>query len=243
METDTLAVHLISKNFSGIHALSDVSLKVSRHEIVGLIGPNGSGKTTLVNIISGFITPDSGQIMVNGVDTTGWQPYRICRQGISRTFQTGHLFRSLSVRENVEIGVGMAFKRRIDQHVQNFLERLDLVSWAEKNAASLPYGIQRRLEIARALGTCPNFILLDEPAAGLNEEESDALMRVIRAVHQDAEIGCGVLIIDHDLRMILRLCDRVHVLNEGKTIAEGSPQEVRRHPEVIRAYMGSRDIL
>lgn len=238
-----LVTEEISKNFSGLQALSKVSLELPRGKILGLIGPNGSGKTTLLNIITGVLHPDHGRISIDNVNITGWETDKIARLGIVRTFQVARTFSDLSVRENVEVAV---MKRpgetqQIDMQVEHFLERLDLSEWSTTRASSLPYGVQRRLEIARALGARPRFLLLDEPAAGLNEEEVDELLSMIRGIRDDAEFECGILLIDHDLRMIMRCCDTIQVLNEGRTIAKGTPEEVRHEPAVIESYIGKED--
>ncbi len=228
----------VSKSFSGLKALWRVSLELEQGTILGLIGPNGSGKTTLINVVSGVIQPDEGQVRVAGTRATGLPPERIAALGVGRTFQTARLFGSLSVLENLMVGVTARNGRQVDRRAAGLLERFGLEEWAAVEAGTLPYGLQRRLEIARALGTDPRFLLLDEPAAGLNEEESEALLHMIRRLCE--EQGCGVLIVDHDLRLIMRLCDRIHVLNEGRTIAQGKPEEVRRDQGVIEAYLGSR---
>lgn len=233
-----LRVVKVSKSFSGLQALLDVSLTVPSGTIWGLIGPNGSGKTTLLNVISGILPPDGGQVWLGRTNLTGLRYDRIAKLGVARTFQTVRLFKSLTVVENVEASVTVVEAQGIDARVTALLDRFGLGPWASFQAGALPYGIQRRLEMARALGTRPKILLLDEPAAGLNENESEQLLAMIRAVRSDAEYGCSMLIIDHDLRLIMRLCDQIHVLNEGRTIAEGSPQEVRNHPTVIEAFLG-----
>lgn len=239
-----LRVEDISKTFAGLHALSDVSLELSDRTILGLIGPNGSGKTTLLNVITGVLSPDHGRVLVDDTDSTGWGPDRVAHLGIARTFQVARTFAGLSVQENIETAVTTAALPGldVDQEVALLLERLGLMEWANSMASVLPYGIQRRLEIARALGIRPKFLLLDEPAAGLNDEESDKLLTVITDIRSDPDFGCAILIIDHDLRLIMRLCDSIHVLNEGKTIAEGTPKEIRSHPKVIESYLGSSEI-
>jgi ABC-type branched-subunit amino acid transport system ATPase component len=230
----------LSKRFSGLQALNDVSIQLAKGEIVGLIGPNGSGKTTLINTISGVLHPEEGSIVFGDTDITGWDPDRIARLGMARTFQTARLFSSLTVIENLELGIMAASASNIDGKVDELLDRFGLENWAPDRAGTLAYGLQRRLEIARAVGSKPDFLLLDEPAAGLNEEESEQLLQLIRGLREPASLGCGTLIVEHDLAMIMRLCDRVHVLNEGQTLAEGPPEDVRSNPAVVEAYMGKR---
>lgn len=233
----------VSKSFAGLRALADVSLEVPTQTILGLIGPNGSGKTTLLNVLTGFLSPDQGRVFLDDMEITGRETDVIARLGVARTFQTARTFKALSVVENIEAAVVTAGTpgREIDARVTHLLHRLGLISWSAFNASVLPYGVQRRMEIARALGTNPRFLLLDEPAAGLNDEESNELLGVIRGIREDADFGCGILIIDHDLHLIMRLCDRIHVLNEGSTIAEGTPAEVRHNPHVIESYLGKSE--
>lgn len=234
-----LVVERVTKDFVGLRALNSVSLRLEQREILGLIGPNGSGKTTLINVLTGFLKPTSGRIRVNGVDITNWSPHKIAPLGLARTFQTIKLFLGLTVLENVEVAaVSAALPRfRARQYACEVLERLGVSHLADLPAGALPYGAERRVEIARALATTPKFMLLDEPAAGLNQAESDDLLRTLASIPQ--EIGCGILIVDHDMRLIMRLCHRVHVLNYGKTIGEGKPEEVRQNPEVLQAYLGT----
>ena len=235
-----LRVENLSKRFSGLQALSNVSMQLAKGKIMGLIGPNGSGKTTLINTISGVLHPEEGIIAFGGTDITGWNPDRIARLGLARTFQTARLFSSLTVIENLEVGIMAASGSNIDGQVDELLERFGLERWAMDRAGTLAYGLQRRLEIARAVGSKPEFLLLDEPAAGLNEEESEQLLQLIRGLRETTSLACGILIVEHDLAMIMRLCDRVHVLNEGQTLAEGPPEDVRNNPAVVEAYMGKR---
>jgi branched-chain amino acid transport system ATP-binding protein len=230
-----LSVEQLVKRFRGLSALGGVTLRVREGEIVGLIGPNGSGKTTLLNVASGVLRPTAGRVVVGGVDATGRRPHQLARLGVGRTFQQIRLFAEMTVFENVEVG---AVARGQDpEGVPALLERLGLTADADRLAVTLPYGQQRRVEIARALAGKPRFVLLDEPAAGMNEAESDALLRTIRAIRDDER--CAVLIVDHDLRLIMRLCERIHVLAEGRTICEGTAEEVRRDPGVIQAYLGT----
>ena len=232
---DALAVENVVKRFRGLRALDGVSLSVREGEIVGLIGPNGSGKTTLLNVASGVLDPTSGRVSVGGVDATGKKPHEVARLGVGRTFQQIRLFAEMTVEENVEVGAVARGAER--EEVGALLERLKLTADRDRLATTLPYGQQRRVEIARALAGRPRFLLLDEPAAGMNEVESDALLETIRLVRDDE--GCAVLVVDHDLRLIMRLCERIHVLAEGRTICEGTAQEVRRDPAVIQAYLGT----
>lgn len=208
-------------------------------EIKGLIGPNGAGKTTLVNAISGFQSMLAGKVLLAGRDVTGWSPDHLAREGLARTFQNVRLFGGLTVFENVEVGALEAARDRGEARANalGLLDRLGLQAHPKTLASALPYGLERRLAIARALATRPRFILLDEPAAGLNEIEGDELVAMIRDVR--AEYGCGVLVIDHDMRLILGLCERIQVLDHGRTIFEGSPAEVTSDARVIEAYLGS----
>jgi branched-chain amino acid transport system ATP-binding protein len=235
----TLIVQEIVKVFIGLRALNNVSLVLRQGEILGLIGPNGSGKTTLINVITGLLPKTSGRFFVDGTDYSGAPPYQIARAGVARTYQTIRLFKELTVRENIEvaaISVGFsrsAARRQADSMIQEF----GLELWANHLASELPYGLERRVEIARALAMSPKFLLLDEPAAGLNEEESDELLKILSPIPRAKKLG--MLIVEHDMRLIMSLCHRLHVLNYGKTIGEGTPEEVRRIPAVIDAYLGA----
>jgi len=225
-----------------VRALSDVTLDVHRGEVVGLIGPNGAGKSTLVNILSGFDRPDAGTVFLEGRDITAWSAHRRGRHGLGRTFQHGHSFAALSVRENVEVaalGVGVG-GRRAARRAEELLRLLRLERYADADASSLAHGDERRLGVARTLATEPRFVLLDEPAAGLPEAEADAFGTVVRSVSE--EHGAGVLLIDHNIGLILDVCDRIHVLDQGMTLAEGAPDEIRANLDVAAAYLGDRPV-
>jgi branched-chain amino acid transport system ATP-binding protein len=236
-----LVVDGVTKAFAGLTALDDVSLRLQPGEILGVMGPNGSGKTTLVNVISGVLRADAGRVEVDGRDVTRSNSLAVARAGVSRSFQTVRLFRGLSVRDNVQCVIRRP-RAPVDRIVDELLDRLRIGRLASTTAGSLPYGLQRRVEIARALATEPRYLLLDEPAAGLNDAESQDLESIIRGVADDPRSPLGVLIIDHDIRMITGLCDRLHVLSSGRTIAEGPPGIVRSDPEVVRAYLGDRRV-
>ena len=221
-----------------MRALREVSLELDRREVVGLIGPNGAGKSTLVNVLTGFDFPDAGAVELEGRDITRWSPHRRGRHGLARTFQHSRSFRSLSVRENVEVaalGAGAssgAARRRADE----LLERLRLRPFASAPAGSLPHGHERRLGVARALAGDPGFVLLDEPAAGLPESEIEDFAEVVRSVADEHD--AGVLLIDHNMALVMDVCDRIQVLDHGATLAEGTPGEIRANLDVAAAYLG-----
>jgi branched-chain amino acid transport system ATP-binding protein len=221
-----------------VQALEGVDLELRRSEVVGLIGPNGAGKTTLVNCITGFDLPDSGTVVLDDREITRWSARRRARAGLARTFQHGHLFGGLSVRENVEVaalGVG-ASPGTARTRARELLGLLDLEARAAEPAATLPHGDAMRLGVARALATEPRYVLLDEPAAGTSDAEVPAFVSVIRSIRDDH--GAGVLIIDHNMALIMEVCDRLYVLDEGRRIADGTPAEIRKNIDVAAAYLG-----
>ena len=223
-------------------ALRGVTLELQRGEVVGLIGPNGAGKSTLVNVLSGFDRPDEGSVTLGERDITRWSPHRRGRSGLARTFQHSHGFRSLTVRENVEVaalGVGAA-PRQAAERADTLLETLGLAGYAWAAASSLAHGDERRLGVARALATEPRFVLLDEPAAGLPEAEIPEFAATVRSVCNDH--GAGVLLIDHNMALIMEICDRIHVLDQGTTLAEGAPAEIRSNLDVAAAYLGESPV-
>ncbi len=232
----------VRKSFGGLQALRGITLRLESESIVGLIGPNGSGKTTLVNIISGSLRPDSGSVSLDGTEVGGRPAHEVAKAGISRTFQNIRLFGGLTVLENVAVGATADAQRKesVLTRAEATLAALGLQSMGSRRASTLPYGVQRRVELARALAARPSYLLLDEPAAGMNEAESDELLQTIGGVRE--EHGLGVLVIDHDLRLIMRLCERVVVLNEGARIAEAPPSQVQRDPAVAEAYLGRRAV-
>ena len=235
---ESLRATAVSRSFEGVHALQEVTLELHRHEVVGLIGPNGAGKTTLVNVMTGFDFPTAGSVELDGRDITTWRPHRRGRAGLARTFQHSHSFRSLSVRENVEVaalGVG-AGPREAARRADALLALLGLEHVADGPAAALAHGDERRLGVACALATQPKFVLMDEPAAGLPEAEVPDFAAVVRAVRDDHK--AGVLLIDHNMALIMEVCDRIHVLDQGRTLAEAAPEEIRGNMDVAAAYLG-----
>ena len=219
-----------------MRALDGVTLELHRHEVVGLIGPNGAGKSTLVNVLTGFDTPTSGSVELGERQVTGWSPHRRARAGIARTFQHSRSFRGLTVRENIEVsalgsGAGPGAARARSRELT---QRLGLVE--DATAGELAHGHERLLGVARALATEPAFVLLDEPGAGIPEAEVDELAQLVRAIRE--EFDAGVLLIDHNMALVMGVCDRIHVLDQGRTLAEGTPAEIRANLDVTSAYLG-----
>jgi branched-chain amino acid transport system ATP-binding protein len=240
--TELLEARDLKVHFGGVHAVDGVDLVLKKGEILGLIGPNGAGKTTLVNALSGFQKPTAGTVLMNGQDVTGLSPHRLARRGLARTFQSVRLFPGLTVLENVELGgVGVGMRRPAARKwARELLERLKLADKASLYGTGLPHGLERRLGIVRALAAKPTFLLLDEPAAGLNEQESDELVGSLTLIRDD--FSCALVVIEHDMRLIMRLCERIQVLDYGKTISIGTPMQVRSDPAVLRAYLGRRAV-
>jgi len=235
---DTLRASAVSRAFEGVHALQDVTLELRRREVVGLIGPNGAGKSTLVNVLTGFDLPTSGTVELRDRDITNWSANRRARSGLTRTFQHSRSLRALSVRENVEVsalGVGLR-TRKARRRARELLELLGLTQQADTPAGSLPQGDERRLGVARALVAEPDFVLMDEPAAGLPEAEVPEFAEVVRSVRDDHR--AGVLLIDHNMALVMAVCDRIHVLDQGRTLAAGTPGEIRGDLNVAAAYLG-----
>jgi branched-chain amino acid transport system ATP-binding protein len=233
----SLRASSVSRSFAGVEALRDVSLELRQGEVVGLIGPNGAGKSTLVNVLSGFDHPSGGRVLLEDRDVTRWPAFRRGRHGLARTFQHSHAFDGLSVRENVEVSAlgGGASLRAAAWRAGELLALLGLGDYADQAAGSLAHGDERRLGVARALATEPRFVLMDEPAAGLPEAE---VPRFATAVSVIRDRGAGVLLVDHNVALVLEVCERIHVLDQGKTLAEGTPQEIRAHLGVAAAYLG-----
>lgn len=254
-----IEVNNISMSFGGVKAVSDVNMQIEHGEIIGLIGPNGAGKTTFFNLLTGIYTPTEGEI-VYGLDKKVYpsklKPYEISASGIARTFQNIRLFGEMTVEENVRVGFhknvkynlfssffrGSSYYREEKNATDKVTKLLEVFNLNEKRdelAKNLPYGEQRRLEIARALASNPKVLLLDEPAAGMNPNETNELMELIRWIKDKFDIT--IILIEHDMSLVMSVCDRLYVLDYGKLIANGTPEEIRTNPAVIKAYLGGED--
>jgi len=248
-----LRINNLTKSFGGLTALSNFDFEVNVDELIGLIGPNGAGKTTVFNLITGVYHPDEGEIIFKEENISEMPPYNICKKGIARTFQNIRLFNNLSVLDNVKIALHKdvpysltqtffrmpAFYRgeeNIEQKASKFLEIFKLDNKRSELASNLPYGEQRRLEIARALATSPTLLILDEPAAGMNPNETNELMELIRRLRTDFAIS--ILLIEHDMSLVMGVCERIYVLGYGQVIAQGNPDEIKNNKRVIEAYLG-----
>lgn len=248
-----LEVTSLGISFGGLRAVDELSMKIEEGGLVGLIGPNGAGKTTVFNMLTGVYRPTDGGIRLDGQNLIGKKPHDICKMGVARTFQNIRLFSNLSVLDNVKTGLHNEItytlaesllhigsyrmkERAMDRRALELLEVFGLENVADYRAANLPYGKQRKLEIARALATDPMLLLLDEPAAGMNPNETEELMETIELVRK--KFGVTVLLIEHDMKLVSGICEYLYVLNFGRLLAEGTPSEVLKNPEVVTAYLG-----
>lgn len=245
---EMLTINNLTHFFGGLKAVSDFNVKVETDTIHGVIGPNGAGKTTLFNLITGLYRPSSGEILFDGVNMVGKKPYQISRHGMARTFQNLRLFHDLSVIENVKVGQLSHHARGKNGHnkhdnqeqINNLLEIFSLTERLDEKASNLPYGMQRKLEIARALATEPRLLLLDEPAAGMNQQEVMGLVELIRRVKKEFKLT--IVLIEHQMRLVEELCDYITVMSFGEVIARGKPVEVQNDPVVIKAYLGEGEM-
>ena len=252
--TPLLEVDHISIEFGGLKAVDDFSMRVHPNQLVGLIGPNGAGKTTVFNMLTGVYTPTSGNIYVNGNSILHKKPHKLVKIGLARTFQNIRLFKQMTVLDNVMVAFNQQMKtgilssvlrlpkfykeeKKFREEAMRLLKIFNLDEFAKVQAENLPYGKQRRLEIARAMATNPKVLLLDEPAAGMNPTETDELMQMIRYIKNNYDIA--VLLIEHDMHLVMSICEKIYVLEYGKTIAFGTPEEIANNKRVIEAYLGS----
>ena len=251
-----LDVRELGIDFGGLTAVDGFNLMIGRNEITGLIGPNGAGKTTVFNLLTNVYQPTRGSILIDGMPTAGKKTYQVNRMGVARTFQNIRLFKDLSVIDNVKVGLHESMRYNLAESIfrlpnywkeekkttERALELLDIfhmTDLAEAKAGSLPYGAQRRLEIIRALATSPKLLLLDEPAAGMNPSETAELTDTIRRIRD--EFNIAVLLIEHDMSLVMGICEGIAVLNFGRIIAKGTPEEIRNNPQVIEAYLGKKE--
>ena len=242
--------------FGGLKAVDNLNITVGRTEIAGLIGPNGAGKTTIFNLLTGVYQPTRGSVLINGIDTKGMSTHKVTKLGIARTFQNIRLFTDMTVLDNVKVGMHNQIKcnffssmfhlpgyyaaeRKANQRAMELLDFMGLADLADQKAGSLPYGVQRRLEIVRALATNPSIILLDEPAAGMNPSETTELMHQIRRIRDTFHVA--IFLIEHDMNLVMNVCEAIAVVNYGRIIAKGTPEEIRTNPAVIEAYLGKEE--
>ena len=236
----SLTAEQVSVSFEGLRALSNVSLDVPREMVTGLIGPNGAGKTTLVNVLTGFQVATAGRVMLDGEELVQLPPYKIRRRGVARTFQSGRLFSELSVLDNLEVtGLGLGLSRReAAARAEAMLDWIGISHLAERAGGGLPYTDERRVAIGRGLMMQPQYILLDEPAAGMSAQEAEDLARLIKRII--IEMKCGVLLIEHNIGLVLNICDHIHVLDSGEIIEVGPPAAIKASEKVRHAYMGTQ---
>lgn len=251
-----LELNEVSVHFGGVKAVQNVSISVERGEVRGLIGPNGAGKTTLFNAITGVVSPTFGDVFFEGQRLNGIRADKIAHMGVARTFQNIRIFPKMTAAENVAIGIDsypsynalsamlrLPHVRKRDREIKElsleYLEQVGILEYKDYEAGSLPYGLQRKLEIARALATKPKLLFLDEPAAGMNTRESIELVSFLQKLHQDFP-GLTIMLIEHHLEVVMEICDRINVLNLGSLLASGTPEEIQNNPDVIRAYLGER---
>lgn len=260
LQTDTapvLEIRGMTQQFGGLRAVSEFNVKLMPGELTGLIGPNGAGKTTVFNLVSGFYQPTLGEIFINGQPTAGLKPHKVTALGVARTFQNIRLWNDMTVLDNIRIAQHYwlnygffssvfrtkRYKQReaqISEEANELLEVFDLMQFADELPKNLPYGTQRKLEIARALSTHPKLLLLDEPAAGLNSADAKDLIRLVRWIHKKFDVT--IWMIEHHMDVMMELCEQIKVIDFGETIAEGIPEQIRNHPAVITAYLGDDNI-
>ena len=243
----------VTKRFGGLTAVGDVSFKIKKGEIYALIGPNGAGKTTIFNLLTGVYQPTRGSVLINGIDIKGMPTHKVNKLGIARTFQNIRLFTDMTALDNVKVGMHNGIKcsflssllhlpsyyraeKKANEKAMELLDFMGLAEVADQKAGSLPYGVQRRLEIVRALASNPSIILLDEPAAGMNPSETTELMHQIRRIRDTFHIA--IFLIEHDMNLVMNVCEAIAVVNYGRIIAKGTPEEIRHNPAVIEAYLG-----